>query len=181
MEFQREAIIHFHCGRHRNCKHKHNHPKQFVSNEYSCVHFLRMSQLQSHQSQIIAWRRRTQLQNGAGKRKTNNVKQSVPGPATLSILGARQRSGEGVVRRNGCPKGCLWRVRFFFCPLKVCSLNTLRGPENRRGAEKKRTLQRHPFGQPFLRTTPSPLLWRALKFIQLMGPTHGSGLAWTPS
>ena len=29
-------------------------------------------------------------------------------------------------------------------------------------AEKKRTLQKHPFGQPFLRTMPSPLLWRAL-------------------
>ena len=27
------------------------------------------------------------------------------------MLGARhQRSGEGVVRRNGCPKGCFWRV-----------------------------------------------------------------------
>ena len=34
---------------------------------------------------------------------------------------------------------------------------------NLKGAEKKRTLQKHPFGQPFLRTTPSPLLWRALK------------------
>ena len=31
------------------------------------------------------------------------------------------------------------------------------------GAEKKRTLQKHPFGQPFLRTTPTPLLWRSLK------------------
>ena len=35
--------------------------------------------------------------------------------------------------------------------------------ENLKGAEKKLTLQKHPFGQPFLRTTPSPLLWRALK------------------
>ena len=34
--------------------------------------------------------------------------------------------------------------------------------ENLKGAEKKRTLQKHPFGQPFLRTTPSPLLWRIL-------------------
>ena len=33
---------------------------------------------------------------------------------------------------------------------------------NLKGAEKKRTLQKHPFGRPFLRTTPSPLLWRAL-------------------
>ena len=35
--------------------------------------------------------------------------------------------------------------------------------ENLKGAEKKRTLQKHPFGQPFFRTTPVPLLWRALK------------------
>ena len=34
---------------------------------------------------------------------------------------------------------------------------------NLKGAEKKRTLQKPPFGQPFLRTTPSPLLWRAPK------------------
>ena len=33
---------------------------------------------------------------------------------------------------------------------------------NLKGAEQKRTLQKHPFGQPFLRTTPSPLLWRTL-------------------
>ena len=34
---------------------------------------------------------------------------------------------------------------------------------NLKGAEKKRTLQNHPFGQPFLRTMPSPLLWRTLR------------------
>ena len=31
-----------------------------------------------------------------------------------------------------------------------------------KGAEKNRNLQRQPFGQPFLRTMPSPLLWHAL-------------------
>ena len=30
-----------------------------------------------------------------------------------------QRSGEGVVRRNGCPKRCFWRVRFFSAPLRL--------------------------------------------------------------
>ena len=35
------------------------------------------------------------------------------------------------------------------------------------GAEKKHTLQKHPFGQPFLRTTPSPLLWRTPIFAGL--------------
>ena len=39
-------------------------------------------------------------------------------------------------------------------------LKHLKDPENLKGAEKKRTLPKHPFGQPFLRTTPSPLLWR---------------------
>ena len=33
-------------------------------------------------------------------------------------VGARQRSDEGVVRRNGCPKGCFWRVRSFSAPLR---------------------------------------------------------------
>ena len=35
----------------------------------------------------------------------------------------RQRSGEGVVRRNGCPKGCFWRVRFFSAPLRFVLKN----------------------------------------------------------
>ena len=64
------------------------------------------------------------------------------------------------MRRNGCPKGCFWRVRFFSAPLRFI-LKHLKVPENVEGAEKKRTLQKHAFGQPFLRTTPSPLLWRA--------------------
>ena len=73
-------------------------------------------------------------------------------------LGAHQKSGEGVVRRNGCPKGCFRRVRFLSAPLRLsCVLRA-----NLKGAEKKRTLQKHPFGQPFVRMTPSPLLWRAL-------------------
>ena len=39
-----------------------------------------------------------------------------------------------------------------------------------RGAEKKRTLKKHPFGRPILRTTPSPLLWRALTFLKRSFP-----------
>ena len=42
---------------------------------------------------------------------------------------------------------------FLLCPLKVFSTKHVKGPENLKGAEKKRTLQKHPFGQPFLRTT----------------------------
>ena len=49
----------------------------------------------------------------------------------------RQRSSEGVMRRNGRPKGCFWRVRFISAPLRF----TLQTLENLNGAEKKRTLQ----------------------------------------
>ena len=41
-----------------------------------------------------------------------------------AFLGVRQRSGEGVVRRNGCPKGCFWRVRFFSAPLRFVLTKT---------------------------------------------------------
>ena len=45
-------------------------------------------------------------------------------------------------------------------PAEGLPLKHLKGPENLKEAEKKRTLQKHPFGRPFLRTAPSPLLWR---------------------
>ena len=47
-------------------------------------------------------------------------------------------------------------VRFFSAPLRFSGV--LRA--NFTGEEKQRTLQKRPFGRPFLRTTPSPLLWR---------------------
>ena len=86
-------------------------------------------------------------------------------------MGARQKSGEGVMRRNGCPKECFWRVRFFSAPLRFSGPSSVLR-ENLKGAEKKRTLQKHPFGQPLLRTTPSPLLWRALILIGAIKSTH---------
>ena len=70
----------------------------------------------------------------------------------------RKRSGEGVVRRSGCPKGCFWRVRFFSAPLRfslafqVFKEKTLRG-QRRNGLSKSTLLD----NRPFLRTTPSPL------------------------
>ena len=76
---------------------------------------------------------------------------------------ARQRSGEGVVRRNGCPKGVFLESPFLLCPLEVCSENTWKVLKTLRGQRRNRTLQKHPFGQPFLRTTPSPLLWHTPK------------------
>ena len=57
---------------------------------------------------------------------------------------------------------------FFVAPFKLCSskrLKSFRGKE-----EKKRTLQKDPSGQPFLRMMPSPLLWRALIFSEAWGP-----------
>ena len=37
-----------------------------------------------------------------------------------------KEAGRGVVRRNGCPKGCFWRVRFFSAPLRFAP----KTPEN---------------------------------------------------
>ena len=67
-------------------------------------------------------------------------------------------------------KRVFWRVRFFFsAPLRF-ALEVL----------KKRTLQKHPFGQPFLRTTPSPLLWRAPKMLNILEMTPNSRTGKTP-
>ena len=51
-----------------------------------------------------------------------------------------------------------WRVCFFSAPFRFA----LKTPQCLKGTEKKWALQKHPFGGPFLHTTPSPLLWRAL-------------------
>ena len=75
------------------------------------------------------------------------------------FLGLRQESGEGVVRRNGCPKRVFWRVRFFSSHLRFSGVFSA----NLTGTEEKQTLQKHPLRRPFPRTTPSPLLWCALK------------------
>ena len=45
-------------------------------------------------------------------------------------------SGEGVVQRNGRPKGCFWRVRFFSAPLRFA----LTTPENLKSRVRKRGL-----------------------------------------
>ena len=61
------------------------------------------------------------------------------------------------MRRNGRPKEWFLESPLLPCPLRFSSV--LRA--NFKRAEKKRTLQKHPFGRPFLRTTLSPLLWCA--------------------
>ena len=48
------------------------------------------------------------------------------------VVRSRQRSGEGVMRRNGCPKGCFWRVRSFSAPLRFARATH----EKLKGAEK---------------------------------------------
>ena len=58
--------------------------------------------------------------------------------------------------------------RYFSCKFRVGPFRGSvagRGVLKLKGAEKKRTLQKHPFGQPFLCTTPSPLLSRAPKLL----------------
>ena len=74
------------------------------------------------------------------------------------FVGVHQRSREGVVRRNGRPQGCFGESVFSSSHLRFSDVFRA----NLAGPEKKRTLQKHPFGRPFPRTTPSPLLWPAL-------------------
>ena len=71
-------------------------------------------------------------------------------------LGGPQKERRRRRAEKRLSKSVFWRVRFFSATLRF-ALKTL---DNLKGAEKKRTLQKHPFGQPFLCTTPSPLLWR---------------------
>ena len=76
-----------------------------------------------------------------------------------SKIRARQRSGEGVVRRNGCPRGCFRRVRFFSAPLRFA----LKTSENLKGAKKnglsKNTLLDNRFSARRLRPCPTYQLW----------------------
>ena len=79
-----------------------------------------------------------------------------------------ENQGAPKERRRGRAEKRLSKRVFLESPFLLCSLKVLRTFQvvlrgNLKGAEKKRTLQKHPFGQPFLRTTPSPLLWRALR------------------
>ena len=53
------------------------------------------------------------------KRREKTLKQRERNSSQSTKIRARQRSGEGVVRRNGCPKWCFWRVRFFSAPLGI--------------------------------------------------------------
>ena len=81
----------------------------------------------------------------------------------VSTEGAPKERRRGRAEKR-MSKGCFWRVRFFSAPLRFL-LKHLKGPENLKGREKKTDSPKTPFGQPFLRTTPSPLLWRT--------PIHG--------
>ena len=66
--------------------------------------------------------------------------------------GAEKAScGETVLQQ-----GVFLESPFLYAPLKFA----LKALENLKGAKKKRTLQKYPFGQSFLCTTLSPLLWR---------------------
>ena len=92
---------------------------------------------------------------GLSQRQTQFVPGTNPGFLLNFILRVRQRSGEGVVRSNGCPKGCFWRVRFFSAPLRFALktpekvLKTLR--EQGRNRLSKNTLLDNRFSARRLR------------------------------
>ena len=71
--------------------------------------------------------------------------------------------------QNWSSKRVFWRVRLFSSHLRFSDVSRA----NLNGAEKKRTLQKHPVGRPFPRTTPSPLLWRAM-LISRSSPNRAS-------
>ena len=78
----------------------------------------------------------------AGPEKTGRVSQSGGAPKERRRRRAEKR---------------LSKRAFLESPFLLCTLKVFR-----KEAERKRTLQKHPFGQPFLRTTPSLLLWCTL-------------------
>ena len=84
-----------------------------------------------------------------------------PSKSPAAFIRVRQRSGEGVVRRNGCPKGCFWRVRFFSAPLRF-SLKTPERQEKtlrdqRRNGLSKNTLLDNRFSaRPLRRSFGAP-------------------------
>ena len=51
-----------------------------------------------------------------------------------ACIRTRQRSGEGVVRGNGRPKECFWRVRLFCAPLSFA----VKTPKIREGANREK-------------------------------------------
>ena len=57
------------------------------------------------------------------------------------LIGERQRSREGVVRRNCRPNGCFWRVRFSSALLRFSGVSRA----NLKGAEKKTDSPKAPF------------------------------------
>ena len=56
--------------------------------------------------------------NFAGMSRTPAGVQKLCTKKVCAYFSFPKRSGEGVVRRNGCPKECFWRVRFFSAPLR---------------------------------------------------------------
>ena len=84
-----------------------------------------------------------------------------------SLFWGRQRSGEGVVRRNGCPKGCFWRVCFFSAPLRffktfqVFQEKTLRG-QRRNGLSKSTLLDNRFSARPLRRSFGAPWFFAKL-------------------
>ena len=79
----------------------------------------------------------------------------------------RQRGGEGVVRRNGCPKGCFWRGCFSSAPQGLLSkhLKTLRG-QRRNGLSKNTLLDNRFSARCLLCSFSAPPILRSQRPIQ---------------
>ena len=73
-------------------------------------------------------------------------------------------------RRRRAEKQLSKRV-FLDSPFLLCPLKVFRCSESKPlGGREEMTLQKHPFGQPFLRTTPSPLLWTLFRHFLAVWP-----------
>ena len=82
------------------------------------------------------------LVSSAENRRITRMADVTQAKSPFAKMGARQSSGEGVVRRNGRPKGCFLESPFLLCLLH--GFRDLSGVlrANLKRAEKKRTLQR---------------------------------------
>ena len=83
-----------------------------------------LSMVRPSSPDCLEWRVGSGLMAGFGSKETpeTSEKSKFARSGLIPInqmLGACQRSGEGVVRRNGRPKGCFWRVRFFSGPSRL--------------------------------------------------------------
>ena len=97
------------------------------------------------------WQMRSQLastvegQEDVSSQFQFSVQEKVP-DSEPEMFRTRQRSGEGVMRGNGRPKGCFWRVCFFSAPVRFALKMFWKPLVGREETDSPK----HPFGRPFL-------------------------------